>query len=167
MEYTAIKQRGKVTRAQLFRSGFTITELLIVVAILGVLMSITIPSFTDFRRSSLLNTDTMGLVTLINKARVLSISAKNDDQYGVHLEGGKAVLFQGGTYSAGAITNEEQVFSAGLALSSIMVNGGGSEILFEKVTGATSQNATTTLLIIGTTASTTILVYPTGIATIK
>lgn len=149
------------------KKGFTAIEILMVIAILGVLLAVILPSFTNFRRASLLNTDTMNLVTLINRARLLSISAKDDNQFGIHLESGKAVLFKGATYSAGASTNETHTFSTGLTLSSIAINGGGSEILFEKVTGAASQNATTTLLVTGTTSSTTVLILPTGIATIN
>lgn len=149
------------------RRGFTALELMIVIAILAILLATILPSFTNFRRNSMLNTDTMNLVTLINRARLLSVSSKDDEQYGIHLESSKAVLFKGATYSAGASTNETHIFSTGLALSSIAINGGGSEVLFEKVTGATTQNATTTLLVTGTTSSTTVLILQTGIATIN
>lgn len=148
--------------------GFTALEILIVIAILAILLATILPSFTNFRRSSLLNTDTMNLVTLINRARLLSVSSKDDERYGIHLESGKAVLFKGDIYSASEPTNETHVFGTGLTLSSIAISGGGSEVLFEKVTGATTngKNATTTLLVTGTTSSTTVLIFPTGIATI-
>lgn len=146
--------------------GFSLLELLIVLAILAILVAVIATPFMNFRRNSFLNTDTMNLITLINRARLLSISSKNDSQYGIHLESGQAVLFQGATYTPGAPTNEVHAFTSPLALSSIQINGGGSEILFEKVTGATSQNATTTLLVTGTTASTTVVIRKTGIATI-
>ena len=156
--------KTKAKRSQ----GFTALEILIVIAILAILLATILPSFTNFRRSSLLNTDTMNLVTLINRARLLSVSSKDDEQYGIHLESSKAVLFKGDTYSASEPTNETHVFSTGLTLSSIAISGGGSEILFEKVTEATTngKNATTTLLATGTTSSTTVLILPTGIATI-
>lgn len=147
--------------------GFSALELVIVMAILAMLLASIVPSFVNFRRNSILNTETQELVTVINRARLLSVSSKNDQQFGVHFESGKIVLFQGATYSAGATTNEEHIFNSSLTLSPITINGGGSEILFEKVTGAASQNATTTLLVIGTTASTTVLIIPTGIATLQ
>ena len=78
--------------------GFTALEILIVIAILAILLATILPSFTNFRRSSLLNTDTMNLVTLINRARLLSVSSKDDERYGIHLETTKAVLFKGGVY---------------------------------------------------------------------
>jgi len=149
------------------RRGFTALELLIVIAIMGVILATILPSFTNFRRSSLLNTESQELVSIINRARILSVSSKYDDQFGVHFEAGKVVLFQGDTYSPSATTNEEHVFDTAVILSPIVINGGGSELLFEKITGATSQNATTTLLVVGTTSSTTILVLPTGIVTIN
>lgn len=149
------------------QKGFTALELLIVIAIMGVILATILPSFTNFRRSSLLNTESQELISIINRARILSISSKYDNQFGVHFESGKVVLFQGDTYSPGATTNEEHVFNTALTLSPIVINGGGSDLLFEKITGATSQNATITLLVIGTTSSTTVLVLQTGIITIN
>jgi prepilin-type N-terminal cleavage/methylation domain-containing protein len=144
--------------------GFTITELIIVFAILGFVMAITIPSLSKFRQNSALNADSMNLVTLANRARLLSVSDKGDKQFGIHLETSKVVLYQdqGSGYSAGASTNETYTLSSGITLT-----GTASEVLFAKVTGAASTAATSTLLVTGTTASTTILIYPTGIITIK
>ena len=147
--------------------GFSALEILVVMGILAVLLSAIVPSFLNFRRSSTLNIETQELITMINRARLLSVSSKNDQQFGVHFESGKIVLFQGGTYSASSTTNEVHVFDPALTLASIGVNGGGSEILFQKVTGATTQDATTTLLVTGTTASTTVRVLSTGIATMQ
>ncbi|HBB44384.1 MAG: pilus biogenesis protein [Parcubacteria group bacterium GW2011_GWA1_44_13] len=159
---------GQMSMVKCFHRGFTALEILIVIAILAILLATILPSFTNFRRSSLLNTDTMNLVTLINRARLLSVSSKDDEQYGIHLETTKAVLFKGDTYDTASSTNEVHVFSTGLTLSGIAISGGGSEILFEKVTGATTdgKKATTTLLVTGTTSSTTVLILQTGIATI-
>jgi len=159
------KKTKKVS--ELSARGFSVLELLVVIGILVVLMASIVPSFLNFRRNSILNTETEELITVINRARLLSVSSKNDQQFGVHLESGKVVLFQGAAYSVGVSTNEEHLFNSALGLSSIVINGGGAEIVFEKVTGATHQNATTTLLATGTTASTTVLVFPTGIVTMQ
>lgn len=149
------------------KHGFTIIEFLIAFAIMGALLAAILPSFISFRRSSALNTETEELLTVINRARVLSVSSKNDQQFGIHFETNRVVLFQGPTYSAVDPANEIHTLNSLLALSGTTINGGGSEVLFQKVTGATSQNATTTLVVSGTTASTTILVFPTGIATVQ
>ncbi len=149
------------------RSGFTALEIVIVISILGVLIATIIPSFVTFRQKSILNTETMELLTTINRARLLSVSSKNDNQFGVYFESGKIVLFQGTTYVATSTTNEEHIFDLSLTIATTTINGGGSEVVFQKITGATTQNATTTLLVTGTTASTTVLILQTGVATIN
>lgn len=145
--------------------GLTFLELTISVGILALLLVIIVPSFMDFRRNSILNTETQNVITLVNKARMSSMSSKEDFQYGIHFDADKVVLFQGDTYVAGAGTNEELVLNTALTLSLIEVYGGGAEVVFQKVTGATNQNATTTLLVVGSTASTTIVVFPSGVST--
>lgn len=147
--------------------GVTFLEITIAVGILGILLAVIMPSFLSFRRNSILNTETQEIVTIINKARLSAMSSKGDIKYGVHLESGKIVLFPGVTYVGGGNGNEEHIFDPSLILSVITVSGGGPDVVFEKVTGATSQNATTTLLVVGSTASTTIVVHPSGLATIQ
>ncbi len=148
-----------------YRRGFTIIELVIALALIGALIVVILPSFISFRRSSALNTEAEDLVTVINRARLLSVSSKNDQQFGVHFDTDRAVLYQGPTYTSTDPTNEIHVLNSLVTLSGTTINGGGSEVLFQKVTGATSQNATTTLVVTGTTASTTILILPTGVVT--
>ncbi|MFA5997239.1 MAG: type II secretion system protein [Candidatus Paceibacterota bacterium] len=143
------------------RRGYTLLELLVVIAILGLIMAITIPSFSEFRQNSALNADTMNVITLINRARLLSVSDKGDKQYGIYLSSTSSILFASSTFASSATsTRETYTLSSGITMS-----GTASEIVFAKVTGVASTAATTTLL--GTTSSTTILIYPTGIATIK
>lgn len=155
----------KITSAK--SRGLTLLELLIVIGILALLVATIVPSFLSFRRNSILNTETQEVITIINKARLSAMSSKGDMKYGVHLESGKIVLFPGTTYTGGASGNEEHILDVALTFSTITVNGGGANVVFEKITGATSQNATTTLLVTGSTASTTIVIHPTGIASMQ
>lgn len=145
--------------------GFTMIEMLVVIVILSILTSAVLPSLLNFRRSSLLNTETQEVITLINRARLLSVSSKNDGQFGVHFEPSRLVLFQGATYTEGVATNEEHNFDSAIS-GSTTINGGGTEVLFAKVTGSASQFATTTLLFTGTTASSTVIVLKSGVVTI-
>jgi len=146
--------------------GFTLLEIIIAIAIMALILATVIPSLMTFRRSSILNTETQELITLANRARLLAVSSKNDQQFGVHFESGKAVLFVGATYTAGVPTNEEHIFDQSVTASTVL-SGGGSEVLFAKVTGEASRVATTTLLINGTTSSTTVLILKTGVVTIN
>ena len=148
--------------------GFTLLEIIIVIGILGIILAVIVSPFASFRQRSILNTETQEMTTLINKARLSSMSSMNDKQYGIHFEAGKIVLFEGITYTEGVETNEEHLFNTILTLDSITINGGGAETVFQKITGSTNQNSTTTLKVIANTgASSTIIVLPSGIATIN
>jgi prepilin-type N-terminal cleavage/methylation domain-containing protein len=143
--------------------GYTFIELLIVLAIIGIIMAVTIPSFSKFRQNSALNADTMNVITLINRARLLSVSSKADSQYGIYLSSTSSILFAGTTFASSPVaTRETYALSNGVSMT-----GTASEIVFAKVTGVPSVSATTTILVTGTTSSTTVLILPTGIATIK
>ena len=148
--------------------GFTAIEILIVVFILGLLSAIIISSFSAFRKQSLLSTETQEIITTINKARLSSMSSKSDQQYGVHLQSTKIVLFQGTTYATSSSSNETHIFDPLVTLGTITINGGGADIVFQKITGGTTQYATTTLSVVGSsTASSTILIRGTGVVTVK
>ena len=150
--------------------GFTLLEILIVLAILGILVAVVFPPLINFRRSSVLNVETQEMVTLINKARLSAISSKGDVQYGVHFATTSVTIFSGTTYVPGATGNEEHIFDPTVSIGtagSIVVNGGGADVVFQRITGATDQNATTTLSVVAnTTASSTIVIRSSGVATL-
>jgi prepilin-type N-terminal cleavage/methylation domain-containing protein len=151
---------GQWSMVKCSQRGFTALEILIVIAILGILVAVIFPPLINFRRSSVLNVETQEMVTLINKARLSSMSSKGDVQYGVHFATTSITIFQGATYVFGATGNEEHVFDP-------TVNGGGTDVLFQRITGATDQNATTTLSVVAnTSASSTVVVRSSGVVTL-
>lgn len=146
--------------------GFTALELAIVIAIVAVLAAIVISSFATFRKTVAINTETEDTASFINRARANTISSKNDQQFGIHFQSDRLVMFQGTTYSAGAGTNETHLLNSSVAATTT-VEGGGVDMVFQKVTGVTTQNATTTLSVVGGAASSTIIIYPTGIISVQ
>jgi prepilin-type N-terminal cleavage/methylation domain-containing protein len=161
---------GQWSMVKCSQRGFTALEILIVIAILGILVAVIFPPLINFRRSSVLNVETQEMVTLINKARLSSMSSKGDVQYGVHFATTSITIFQGATYVFGATGNEEHVFDPTVSIGtagSIVVNGGGTDVLFQRITGATDQNATTTLSVVAnTSASSTVVVRSSGVVTL-
>lgn len=152
----------------LFRNkGFTAVEILIVVGILGMLMAVIIPSFSQFRKASLVHTETQDIVSFINRARLSSMYSKNDLEYGIHFNSTGVVMYSTPVYDAMETTNEIRNLDSTLFFSSITMQGGGNDIVFKKVTGATDKYATTTMKFVGASATSTIFVVrPSGVVVI-
>ena len=143
--------------------GFTLLELLIVVSVLLVLVSIVVSPFSSFRNRSLLNIEVENITTLINNARSKTLSSYNDSEYGVHFEANRVVFFKGTSFVEPDVNNIEIVFNTAIYISDISLVGGGSNLVFNRLTGKTDENGTITVAL--TSASTTnnvISIYATG-----
>lgn len=127
------------------KNGFTVLELLMVVAIVGVLAAIISLPFSKFRNAQALQNSTNAVVALLNSARTKTLAAVNNTSYSVRIESSRAILYTGTTYSASEQTNEIVTYESPVTLSSISLNGGGSEVKFNRLKGTTSQYGTITL----------------------
>ena len=145
-------------------SGFTIIETLFVLIILTLLVSIVFVSFRKLNDSKILDTSTLLATSILDEARSLTLSAKNTSQYGVHLEASKIVLFKGSSYSALATDNVVTTLNTQVAIRNIGLNGGGVDVIFDRLTGETSMAGTLELYLkASTTMSNTITVRSTGV----
>lgn len=125
--------------------GFTVIELLLSLAIIAVISAIGISAMSPVNTDKALITETEKVLSLIVKARSETLAAKEGSVYGVHFEERQAVLFKGLTYSAGATGNQIQTLHDEVKISVFALSGGGSEVIFSKLTGATTQSGTVTL----------------------
>lgn len=126
--------------------GFTMLELLMVFAISFVLFAAVSVPFSSYRESQVLNASAEEIASLLNEARASSIASRESSQYGVHFEATRAVLFKGATWSgAPASYNKEFLFDGIVTIASTTLSGGGSDIVFEPLTGETLNYGTVTL----------------------
>ncbi len=119
------------------KSGLTLIEILIVLSIAVVISSLVIGGYSSFRRTVTLRQEAERVVSLISKARSNTLSSKNDLRYGIHFESNKLVMFSGDTYIDGAVTNETNFLEPKVSISNIVFNGGGTDILFNRLDGTT------------------------------
>ncbi len=124
-------------------------EILLVIGIIGILLVITVLPFTTFRNSRALTQSTETLIAVLNDARTKTLASINGDQYGVALLSDRAVLFVGSVYDANATTNQSFFFESPVTLGTISLAGGGSSVLFKKLTGATDTYGTIVLQMSG------------------
>jgi len=126
-------------------AGFTIIEVVIAIAIVGVMASLSVAYFNSFLARNELQNESLKIVDSLRRARSQSMARQEDSQWGVHFESNKYVLFKGSVYSAVDSYNEEITLPDVLTISAITFNGGGSEVVFSKITGETLNFGTTTI----------------------
>ncbi|MEI8103724.1 MAG: type II secretion system protein [Candidatus Moraniibacteriota bacterium] len=123
-----------------FQKGFTLLEMLLSVALMGALAGLSLPVYQSFQVRNDLDIAATTLAQSIRRAEVLSQGSAGDTTWGVAIQSGSIVIFQGASYAVRDVTWDE-VFSVP---TSITVTG-ASEIIFAKVTGLPTTTPTITL----------------------
>lgn len=122
----------------LHQRGFTLIEILVSVAILLILLVLSITSFTTLRRQVEIDSSGQNILSVLRLARSRTLGSEAESTYGVHFETDKYVFFKGNTYTAGASDNKEYTLTDS-EIYEINLNGGGSEVVFNRIRGTTSQ----------------------------
>lgn len=150
-------------------TGVTFIEILIVVAIIGVISSIVFINLSQFRNEQVLKNTAVDIVSLLNKARSNTLSSLNSTNYSVHFEQGQVVLFVGPIYSASNVTNEPMVFSTAvmIVIPSGINLGGGADVTYKRLTGDTIGGTITIQLVSDAVKQKTITISPTGVASVN
>lgn len=142
-------------------SGFTIVELLVVISIILALVAIGLLGFINYSRYQQYQVSVVEVYETLREARSLTLGSDEDTTYGVHLDTDEIVLFSGGTFVSGDISNIVRPLS-GVTVSSTL-SGGVDDIVFSRRTGTTSSTGIITITSGDATASTTITVSGTGV----
>ncbi len=121
------------------KKGLTFIEIIIAVAILMVITVFTLVSLNTFRENQSLKNAVNETVSLINQARSKTLSSQEFSQYGVHFESSRTVLFKGTIFSEPNSENIVFAVPSSIEISSISLNGGGVDLVFQKLTGKTDQ----------------------------
>ena len=124
--------------------GFSLLEIIVVIGILVLLAALGTGSLLQFSKTTDLNSSVEGSVSSLLEARSKTLSSQEESQYGVHFESDKIVLFRGAVYFSGDPLNEEAALPSSVETASISLNGGGSDVIFKKLTGETDQYGTVT-----------------------
>ena len=145
--------------------GFTLIETLLALGIVAIIAAISVMSLSNFNKDKALSIEVEKVLSLITKARSLTLAAKDDSGYGVHFEERKSVLFKGASYSSSAATNQIQLLNDEVKISAIALTGGATDVVFQKLSGATTQNGTLTLASVRNASQTKMItIAMTGIA---
>ena len=149
------------------RRGFSLIELIIVISIATILTSISITTFFSVSEQQSLEKDVNYAIALVEKARLQTVNAKNNSQFGVRFASSSITVFQGSTYTAGSPTNTIFTLSPKVEISSILLSGGAQSTVFELITGKSNATGTVSFRLKTQNASSTIVVYKTGLVEIQ
>lgn len=149
-------------------SGFTVVEMLVVLGLVIVLSSIGLQSFQTLNTNESLNKDALQVLSVLRQARAFTLASKNADQYGVHFEATRVVLFDGDTYNSSDPANIETVLNTRVGISTISLATTTTDLVFDPLTGKTSEDGTVTLYSKKSPTTTRVItIYKTGIAQIN
>lgn len=123
------------------RSGFTLIEILITLGIFAILGSITLNALSNVRTEHLLNAAVSETIDTIRLAQSKTLASESDSQYGIRFESDRVILFRGSSYAAGT-TTETNVFSSRVRITEVSLFGGGSDVVFQRLTGTTTAYGT-------------------------
>lgn len=113
--------------------GLTLVEILVTVAILAILATLTVPLILDFYKDQQINSSTQEVVQTLRRAQLKAMSVESDSSFGVYLTNDNYILFRGDTYNPGDPYNE--IFN----FPQIITVSGLSEVVFTKFEGLTED----------------------------
>lgn len=143
------------------KSGFTLLELLIVLAITILLAGVANFSFSQLSGSQTVDKTTLSIMSYLNEAQSRARSSKDASNFGVRILKNQIVFFEGPSYAA-LTASSSYVFSNLVAVSTS--TGIGTDVIFNNFYGNTTASGTINIYLISNPkTSSTIQIFSTGI----
>lgn len=122
------------------RRGFTLIEIVLVIAIMGILAAATTPYTVSFYKRFQLDSERNKFVSLLRQARTMSMAGENSQIHGIYITSSQFIIFEGATYATRDST-KDQTFSRE---SGVTISGSGyPEFKFNYLTGKTASKSWT------------------------
>lgn len=122
--------------------GITLVEVLLSVAILVILGTVGFISYGGYQRKVELDAVTRDILVTLREAQGKAMTGQDDKSWGVHFDANPTntyVLYRDdGSGYAAATEKRTSYISSYIKISTVSIQGGGTEILFAKRTGATT-----------------------------
>ena len=123
--------------------GITLTELLIVIAILIILAAVAIPVVNIFQKESDLNDATREIINTLKLAQSKTLASEGAKNWGIYFTTTTAphqcILFKGENF-ASRVSSSDEIFKLAKTIEFFEIDlEGGDELVFERITGTTEQ----------------------------
>lgn len=127
--------------------GFVFIELLVVIGIFMLLAGMGLASFRFFQNKMGLDETADQLVNILRLAQNRTLASEGQTSYGVHFAADTFTLFAGLSYNPASSSNQQYSLAKGLEIFNISLAGGGSDVIFNRLTGRTNQSGQASLRI--------------------
>lgn len=132
--------------------GFTLIEIAVVIGIMAILGTSALVSFSASRNVRDLTTSSQNTLSILRLAQSRTLAGEDDSAWGIRLESNQITLFKGNTFAVSPLTTVYPLPSS-MQITNIVLNGGGSDVVFKRVTGETDQTGTFLLSVINAPSS--------------
>lgn len=122
-------------------NGFTLIEILLSLALLGIIGGMSVPLYQSFQNQNQLNVAATTMTQTLRRAQALSRANDGDSKWGVYVETGAITLFQGDDFSS-----RNTVFDEQFDIPESLSVSGGQEFVFAKVTGLPDMAGSVTIV---------------------
>ncbi|MDA3802273.1 MAG: prepilin-type N-terminal cleavage/methylation domain-containing protein [Patescibacteria group bacterium] len=112
------------------KKGFTLLETILVISLIGILLGIFLPAFTQLFFRNNLDTASEKIKTELYRAHSFARASKYDSNWGLYLENNQIILFSGPNY-----TNRDSSKDEIEGLPGQLTISGLTEIVFQKNSG--------------------------------
>lgn len=137
--------------------GFTLMEIVVVIAIVTIIVAISTPLYIQVQRFSILSSSREEVFQGIRLAQVSAFTGKHNTNVGIYFQTTAFTLYEGSSYAT-RTAGSERLFT----LPDTVTLSGLSDLNFEKGTGFPSSTGTLTLQYTDSGASETITVNQLG-----
>jgi len=130
------------------RRGITALELIIVVAVIGILVSITLPQFSKIKENQVLKNATGDIVSALHSAQSQTLASVDFSEYGVHFQSDKIIIFKGTVFLDGDINNKTINIVTPANISNVTlagISGTSGDTYFNRLSGVPSKIGTITV----------------------
>ncbi len=146
--------------------AFTLVELLLVIAIGGILALITATVFVSVVNFQSVDSDAESVVSNVLRARSMAMNSNEFTEYGVQFATTSVKVFQGKVFSTASTTMVYNL-SSRVIISDIHLSNGGTDLYFNKVTGKPSATGTVTFKLQSGTTTRNLIIYSSGLSELQ
>ena len=124
-----------------FLTGFTLIETIVVIAVIGMIGTFAIASFTNSRRIRDLTASGQNMLSVLGVAQSHALAGDSSLPWGVRLEPSRFTLFSGSSFAGSTMTTVYNL-PAGVEIANVTLAGGGTDVLFRRLDGRTGNTGT-------------------------